>query len=66
MATGEHESSRAYGAIGCLTVFFLPAALLSSYLDATLAWPRAAAYLALAALLMAVPLLFAGHSHTDE
>lgn len=47
-------------------VFFLPAALLSSHLEGTLTWLRAVAYIVLAALFTAVPLLFARRNHTDE
>ena len=66
MATEDRDTSRTYGALGCLTVFFLPAALLSTHLDGTLTWLRAVTYVGLAALLMAVPLLFAGWNRTDK
>lgn len=66
MATEDRDTSLTYGALGCLTVFFLPAALLSSHLNGTLTWLKAITYVGLAALLMAVPLLFAGRNRTDE
>lgn len=66
MAKEDCDTTRTYEALGCLTVFFLPAAMLSSHLYGTLTWLRVAAYVGLAALLMAAPLFFAGRKPTDE